>query len=168
MPSDRPPVEPALGNPPRGAALGHVLVAAQFGLMTGLVVLGARALQPWPAWPVLVAAALLAAAGGALGLAALVANRPGNFNIHPAPRTGGHLVAHGPYRWIRHPMYAAVLLLTAAATVVAASVPAALGWTLLLAVLIVKATLEERWLSAHHDAYAEYCRHTRRLVPGLF
>ncbi len=168
MPSDRPPVAPALGNRPRGAALGHVLVTAQFGLMIWLVVLGARALQPWPTWPVLVGAALLAAAGGVLGLAALAANRPGNFNIHPAPRAGGRLVAHGPYRWIRHPMYAAVLLLTAAATVVAASVPAALGWTLLLAVLIVKATLEERWLSAHHDAYAEYCRHTRRLVPGLF
>jgi protein-S-isoprenylcysteine O-methyltransferase Ste14 len=168
MPIDPPSAEPVPVKPPRWIGLGHALVAAQFALMGWLVVLGARALQPWPSWPSLVAAALLAGAGGALGLAALAANRPGNFNIHPAPRAGGQLVAHGPYRWIRHPMYAAVLLLTAAAAVVAGSGLAALGWALLLAVLLTKAMLEERWLSAHHEGYAAYCRRTRRLVPGVF
>jgi protein-S-isoprenylcysteine O-methyltransferase Ste14 len=168
MPIDPPSAEPVSVKPPRWIGVGHALVAAQFALMAWLVVLGAQALQPWPAWPSLVAAALLAGAGGALGLAALAANRPGNFNIHPAPRAGGQLVAHGPYRWIRHPMYAAVLLLTAAAAVVAGSALAASAWGLLLAVLLTKATLEERWLSAHHEGYAAYCRRTRRLVPGVF
>lgn len=168
MATDPSSTEPVHVSPPRGAGLGHALVAAQFGLMAGLVVLGAQALQPWSTWPSLVAAALLAGAGGALGLAALAANRPGNFNIHPAPRAGGQLVAHGPYRWIRHPMYAAVLLLTAAAAVVAGSALAASCWATLLAVLLAKSTLEERWLSAHHEGYAAYCRRTRRLVPGVF
>ena len=27
----------------------------------------------------------------------------------PVPREGGHLVQHGPYRWIRHPMYSALI-----------------------------------------------------------
>ena len=155
-------------NARRAMALGRVLVAAQFGLMAWLVVRGAMALTPWPAWPLLAASALLVTAGGALGLAALAANRPGNFNIHPAPREGGQLIAHGPYRRLRHPMYAAVLLLTAAAAVVAASLPATLGWLLLLGVLLIKAGLEERWLAAHHAGYAAYCRHTWRLLPGVY
>ncbi len=146
-------------------ALGHTLVVAQFGLMALLVVLGAQALRPWPGVPWLVAAALLALAGAALGFAALAANRPGNFHIHPAPREGGQLVVHGPYRVLRHPMYAAVLLLTAAAAVVAASAVASLAWLLLLGVLRAKAGLEERWLAAHQAGYAAYCRHTGRLLP---
>jgi protein-S-isoprenylcysteine O-methyltransferase Ste14 len=148
--------------------LGTLFVIAQFGLMTLLVWLGAQALRPWPPWPVLVLAGVLGAAGAWLGLAALRANRPGNFNIRPEPRAGGQLVAHGPYRRVRHPMYAAVLLLTAAAAVVAASGGAALAWTALLAVLVLKAGLEERWLAAHHAGYADYCRRTRRLLPGLY
>lgn len=148
--------------------LGLLLVACQFGLMAMLVVMGALGLKPWPSWPVLALAAVLAAAGAALGLAAMAANRPGNFNIHPAPREGAHLVVHGPYRRIRHPMYAAVLLMTAAAAVMAASLPAAAAWAALLAVLLAKSGLEERWLAAHHAGYAAYCRRTHRLLPGLY
>ena len=51
----------------------------------------------------------VAAAGALLGLWALSCNRPGNFNIRPTPRAGGQLVQQGPYRWIRHPMYTAVM-----------------------------------------------------------
>lgn len=160
------PEKPLAG--PRAHAWGRALVALQFGLIAVLVVLGADALQLGPVRPELVAAAVLAVAGAALGLAALAANRPGNFNIHPAPREGGRLVAHGPYRWIRHPMYAAVLLMAAAAAVVAASLVAAVAWLALLAVLLAKALLEERWLASHHAGYAEYCRHTRRLLPGVY
>ncbi len=159
---------PELLDARRARWLGHLLVAAQFGLMAVLVLLGAQSLQPWPAWPRLVGAFALAACGAALGFAAMAANRPGNFNIHPAPREGGQLVAHGPYRWIRHPMYAAVLLLTGAAAVVAARPLAGLVWAVLLAVLLVKAGLEERWLAAHHAGYAAYCGRTRRLLPGLY
>lgn len=153
---------------PRARWLGRALVTAQFGLMGWLVVHGTAALQPWPDWPWLTLAGVLALAGTALGLAALAANRPGNFNIHPAPREGGTLVVHGPYRWLRHPMYAAVLLLCGAAALVAADAASALGWLALLAVLLSKAVLEERWLAAHHAGYADYCRRTRRLLPGLF
>ncbi|MFN9744289.1 MAG: methyltransferase [Betaproteobacteria bacterium] len=152
----------------RARGLGLLLVACQFGLMAALVVLGARGLQPWPSWPVLALAAVLVTTGAALGFAAMAANRPGNFNIHPAPREGGQLVAHGPYRRIRHPMYAALLLLTAAAAVLASSLPAAAGWAALLAVLLTKSGLEERWLAAHHAGYAAYCRRTHRLLPGLY
>jgi protein-S-isoprenylcysteine O-methyltransferase Ste14 len=167
VPLNEPP-PPGRPASPRTHHAGRVLVALQFALIAVLVVLGAQALGRSAALPALVAAAVLAAAGVALGLAALAANRPGNFNIHPAPREGGHLVAHGPYRSIRHPMYAAVLLLAAAAAVLAANVAGTLAWVALLAVLLAKARLEERWLAAHHAGYAAYCRGTRRLLPGVY
>lgn len=145
--------------------VGVVLVALQFGLLAALGALAANALlsgvAPAGAWIVLVA-------GVALGLWALSCNRPGNFNIRPTPRVGGVLVRSGPYRWIRHPMYSAVLLV-ACACAWAGSVAA--GWAclvLLAAVLAVKAALEERWMLARHADYANYQRLTKRFVPGLF
>jgi protein-S-isoprenylcysteine O-methyltransferase Ste14 len=161
------PAKSRAGGRPRAVA-GPLLVGLQFGLIAVLAMQGLLALQRGPAWPWLLAAAALALAGAALGLAALAANRPGNFNIHPAPRHGGRLVAHGPYRWIRHPMYAAVLLLGGAAALMAASAAATLAWAALLVVLLAKAALEERWLAMHHAGYADYRQGTWRLLPGVF
>lgn len=144
---------------------GNVLVALQFGLIGVLVWLAAARLlagtAPAAAWVLLVLAA-------AVGGWAVQANRPGNFNIHPSPRVGGHLVDAGPYRWIRHPMYTSVALLAAACAVAAGSLPAVATAGLLGAVLFTKALLEERWMAEHHPAYAAYRARTRRFLPGLF
>ena len=83
------------------------LITLQFGIL--LLQTGSVALQLRSAVPGLLVA-LLWLACMALGLWALSANRPGNFNIRPEPKTDGQLVQTGPYRWIRHPMYTAVLL----------------------------------------------------------
>lgn len=99
---------------------------------------------------------------------AVSANRPGNFNIHPAPRVGGTLVERGPYRWVRHPMYSAVIGCGLASAWAATS---AWGWLALLALVVVldvKARLEEQWLTLAHPGYASYCTRTRRFVPGLY
>src|SRR4029450_4206361 len=56
------------------------------------------------------AASMLVAAGVALGIWAVTANRPGNFNIRPEPKSGGQLVQTGPYRYLRHPMYSALMV----------------------------------------------------------
>ncbi|MCU0969906.1 MAG: hypothetical protein MUF03_14035 [Rubrivivax sp.] len=147
------------------AATGRALVAAQFagigvlGWVAGPAFLGFAA--PWPAWT-------LAGAGAALGAWALASNRPGNFNIRPVPKPGGQLVEHGPYRWIRHPMYSAVLLFALAAVLAA---PGPVSWVAALAlavVLWVKAGVEERAMGAAHPGYAAYRARTRRFVPGLF
>ena len=144
---------------------GSVLVTLQFGLIGVLAWLAAARFlagtAPTAAWVLLVLA-------GAVGGWAVQANRPGNFNIHPAPRAGGHLVDAGPYRWIRHPMYTSVGLLAAACAVAAGSVPAAATAALLGAVLLAKALLEERWMAEHHPAYVAYRARTRRFLPGVF
>ena len=43
-----------------------------------------------------------------IALSALITNRPGNFNVRPHPKETGKLIIHGPYKFIRHPMYSAL------------------------------------------------------------
>jgi len=111
------------------------------------------------------AASMLVAAGAALGVWAVTANRPGNFNIRPEPKSGGHLVQTGPYRYIRHPMYSA-LMLAMLGLCIGYATP--WRWAALVAlaiVLAVKAGLEETAMAARHADYAGYARRTRRFVP---
>jgi protein-S-isoprenylcysteine O-methyltransferase Ste14 len=142
--------------------MATTLVAAQFVLIAVILACGALPLQS--AGP---AAAL--AAGIALGLWTLLHNRPGNFNIRPVPKDTAVLITGGPYHWVRHPMYVALLLVMAA---VAGAAPHMLaGWLALLAlaaVLAAKAALEERLLRQAYPGYAEYATRTHRFIPGVY
>lgn len=112
--------------------------------------------------------AALVAAGVAIGLWALGANRPGNFNVRPEPRVGGRLVTHGPYRYVRHPMYVAVLVFALGCC---AGYDAPWRWAVLVAlgiVLRVKAGVEEREMAALHPGYARYARARKRFVPYVW
>lgn len=149
----------------RHRAAGTLLVAAQLGLMAwlGVLALQAAAQGGLPLW-----GGFFGIVGALVGTWAISANRPGNFNIRPTPKAGGALVDTGPYRWIRHPMYTAVLAFGLGCALVADSAGAWIGWFALTAVLQVKAALEERWMRAAHPRYADYCRRTRRFVPFIY
>ncbi|HEV8716429.1 MAG TPA: isoprenylcysteine carboxylmethyltransferase family protein [Candidatus Binatia bacterium] len=79
------------------------------------------------------------------------------------------VIETGPYRVVRHPMYAGALLLFLAA-------PLALGsfWALLFVVplstmVVLRLIDEERFLSEHLPGYTAYCQKTRyRLVPLIW
>jgi protein-S-isoprenylcysteine O-methyltransferase Ste14 len=150
---------------PSRQQLGLLLVALQFGLM---FMQGALALPN--ALALAVPAGAWACAGLSLALAvwALAANRIGNFNIRPMPKPGGQLITHGPYRWIRHPMYTSFLLGALALAWTAGTPLAWLTWGALLLVLIVKSVLEERWMCEQHSTYEAYRLQTRRFLPWLF
>jgi protein-S-isoprenylcysteine O-methyltransferase Ste14 len=136
-------------------------VAAQFLLIAAMVL--------WPAaWHWDAGAIALGLAALALGLWVFAYNRPGNFNIRPEPKAGGQLVTGGPYRWMRHPMYVALLLGMAAVTAESHSWVQAAFWLLLLLVLNFKAGLEERLLRQRWPDYAAYCERTRRFIPGVW
>ncbi len=143
--------------------LGSLLVAAQFGTLGTLLLLAAPSLVQ----AVQLLAWLAIGLSGIVGLWALLANRPGNFNIRPTPHARGKLVAHGPYRWIRHPMYTAVSLLGLACALALGSVLAWLLWLVLCMVLLTKAVLEERWMTTMHPTYAHYQARTRRFIPFI-
>ena len=144
---------------------GYLLVALQFGLLLVLAVLAAPKL--WQGH-LPVVSLVLAGLSVLLGVWTLAYNRVGNFNIHPVPKAGGTLVTGGPYQWIRHPMYSAVLLGAAAMAWLAEPLVGVTAWGALLGVLLTKASLEERWLREHHTGYAAYFQQSKRFVPWVF
>ena len=144
--------------------LGSVLVALQFGLIVLLAWLGLPSFlsdhAPAGAW-------VTAVAGAFVGIWAVSTNRPGNFNIRPVPRAGARLVQQGPYRWIRHPMYTAVMACGIAAALANTTWLAWLALGALVAVLVSKAVLEERWMLMAHPGYAAYRRDTCWFLPWI-
>jgi protein-S-isoprenylcysteine O-methyltransferase Ste14 len=135
-------------------------VAAQFACVAAL-------LLPVGGWTGSALVVPFIGASVAVGLWALSANRPGNFNIRPDPKDGGTLICHGPYRHVRHPMYLAVLLFATGVTI---GFGGAWRWAvlaLLAVVLHLKARHEERALAARYPDYAAYARRTPALLPFL-
>lgn len=152
---------------PANQFTGLVLVGLQFAL---IAVIAWRAGPSFLALQASVLAWVVLAAGIALGGWALSANRPGNFNIRPLPKAGGRLVRSGPYAYIRHPMYSAILLMGLSG-VYGVDIPGRMlvgtAFFALLAVLWVKAGLEERWMAAQHPDYADYQKASSKFIPWL-
>jgi protein-S-isoprenylcysteine O-methyltransferase Ste14 len=87
-----------------------------------------------------------------------------NISVVPQAR---EVVTHGPYAWVRHPLYAAELLNV---------VGICLGhegpwpWVVLVALAafqVMRARREEAWLTSELPGYADYKRRTPMLVPAL-
>jgi protein-S-isoprenylcysteine O-methyltransferase Ste14 len=83
-------------------------------------------------------------------------------------RREASLVTHGPYRWIRHPFYVAMLLAVIATSLVAANWFVAITGVGVFALLAVRASAEERNLVARFGRdYEDYMRQTGRFLPRL-
>lgn len=152
-----------------GAGRGGGWVIAQFALIA--LVLAAVVVPPgWPEGArgaLSGLGALLAVCGGALAVWAARSLGPA-LTPFPRPAAAGELVETGPYRFVRHPIYAGGILFFAGWSLYAG--PVALALTVALSVLwALKAGVEERQLVAHYPAYAAFChRVRRRLVPGVY
>lgn len=149
----------------RSHRYGHWLVFLQFSLLFGLIAISspmAALAQGNPGVWLLISLSVIVA------LVALQANRFGNFNIHPSPKQNGRLVVHGIYRYIRHPMYTAVILFSLGCVLASPRLETALILLALCLVLLRKARLEETWLSDKYPSYADYKAQTRGFFPGLF
>ncbi len=89
-----------------------------------------------------------------------------NVTSTSMPRRNGTLVTTGPYRWVRHPMYAAVLILVIATVLLTANLVVALGGVGMFALLVARSRLEEsRLVEKFGDDYRAYQRRTGRFVP---
>jgi protein-S-isoprenylcysteine O-methyltransferase Ste14 len=92
----------------------------------------------------------------------------GRRSFHAAANpTAGGLVTSGPYRYVRHPIYAAVLgfawagalsHLGALAVLLAGLVTLGLGYRMMA---------EERLVAARYPEYGEYAARTRRVIPRV-
>jgi protein-S-isoprenylcysteine O-methyltransferase Ste14 len=118
--------------------------------------------------PVLVAASYVAiVAGIVVSFLAMRANSFASANIEVAAEQP--VIDRGPYRAARHPMYSGYALMGAASPIALASYWAAALYAPLLAIVIARLLLEERFLASKLPGYADYMRATRyRLVPGVW
>lgn len=143
---------------------GWVLVVVQFVLLVALVLAPHR---DFAVGSRMIVGLVLLFGGLAVGTAAL--RRLGSaLTPNPVPLEGATLRIAGPYRWVRHPIYVAVILAATGWTFAVGS-----WWTVaVLGVLIVffvlKARWEDRMLAAQYgQRWHDWAATTGAFVPRL-
>jgi protein-S-isoprenylcysteine O-methyltransferase Ste14 len=146
---------------------GGLWVVAQSALMLAVVALGVWCHGDWKPGFQLVLGTLLFITGGVVGIAgvAVLGNSRTPF---PKPTPHARLVRHGIYALIRHPLYTSVVLASLGWALIWQSLPALGAAALLVPLFDAKARREERWLTEQFPQYADYQRHVRRFIPGIY
>ncbi|MBU0663727.1 MAG: isoprenylcysteine carboxylmethyltransferase family protein [Proteobacteria bacterium] len=139
---------------------GGLLVVCQFVLLLLLA-----ATTHWR--NVHLAALLLFIASLLLAGWAVKVMRLGHFNVRPTIKGGALLVTHGPYRYIRHPMYASLLLAGVGLLLISCSWLRLAAFLALWLVLYYKVRIEEKLLADHFPDYSLYQKRSRMLFPWL-
>ena len=157
---------PSLG--PRGEGW----VALQI-LGLGLVVLAGRMAPFESSSGIPTAAPWIGAVVTLLGIAVVIAGsielrRAEAFTVLPDPRPGGRLVETGPYRYIRNPIYAGLILASLGWAVTRLSVLAAIAAVFLAIVLDLKRRREEQWLVERFPGYGAYRERTKAFLPFIY
>lgn len=88
--------------------------------------------------------------------------------MHPAPGESFQLVTTGPYWFLRHPMYTALLLATMSLLPAPWQLWRGVLWLALLITLIVKSRVEETLITALIPEYPARMRSTWRLLPLIY
>jgi len=90
-----------------------------------------------------------------------------NWSGRPAAKTGHELVTSGPYRVIRHPIYAGMLTMMLGTTFIAGA-PGLLVLVAFSAIVAYRVRVEERIMEQlFPDTYPEYRKRTRALIPFM-
>jgi len=115
------------------------------------------------------AGVLLLIASFAIVAPAMVVNRFFDSTVRIEPERGHHVIASGPYAYIRHPGYLGAILFYLAAPLILGSwvtfVPALVG----VGAYIARTALEDRTLYHELTGYQVYARRVRyRLLPGVW
>jgi protein-S-isoprenylcysteine O-methyltransferase Ste14 len=146
--------------------------ALAFGSLFILVVAGLDRVYGWTnPYPLIarIVALVVIVLGFILGSWALIENRYFSGVVRIQKDRDHHVVTTGPYRLVRHPGYAGALWTYLATPVLLDSNWAFIPALLLLGVLVLRTSLEDRTLQAELPGYAEYAQKTRfRLFPGLW
>jgi protein-S-isoprenylcysteine O-methyltransferase Ste14 len=113
--------------------------------------------------------AVLLLAGAALSTWAMLVNAYFSAVVRLQSDRGQVVISSGPYRLVRHPGYLGSFLLYTGVALVLGSLWALLVVAALIATLVVRTALEDRFLHDQLSGYPEYAARVRfRLVPRLW
>ena len=135
---------------------------ALLAVIAGLIVLAATG-NLFSSSPIVIACQLTAVA---LSVWARRSFPGGVFRVAATP-AADTVIQRGPYRCIRHPMYAAALLFIWAAVLSHRSLVTVAVGVVVTGVAAARIVLEERLLRARYVEYADYARETKAVVPYL-
>lgn len=100
---------------------------------------------------------------------AMVANPYLETAVRIQAERGHRVVDSGPYRAVRHPMYAGIIVSNLGAPLIFGSLWAFVPVAAVIMALFVRTALEDKTLQAELPGYREYATHTRyRLLPGVW
>jgi protein-S-isoprenylcysteine O-methyltransferase Ste14 len=151
---------------------GEWYVVIQFVLF-GLVAFGPPTLPNLPAWDApwstirQGAGLIFGAAGGLLAFAG-VSNLGSNLTAVPHPKEDAHMVEHGAYRWVRHPIYSGLIFGAFGLALLRGGVLSLLYALILFIFFDIKSRKEEGWLREKYADYAVYQQRVRKLIPFIY
>lgn len=154
---------------PRGSGIGFVLVQA---VLLGILFFGPAHLNPdasieppndlllWCGYGIFIL-------GTVIALIAAI-NLGKNLTPLPRPKENTELIQRGLYRFVRHPIYFGVIVLSLGWGLIQQS---ALVWLYVLIIAIffdIKSRKEEQWLVERFSTYADYQGRVRKLIPWIY
>jgi len=146
---------------------GNLLVLGQFVLIALLIFVPSSGLNTGVFATLLVGISLTAMFLGIviLGLSALALGK--SLTAHPMPTKNAVLVTDGLYRFVKHPIYSGLILLSFGLTIAGGFFPHAIFFIALVVLMNYKASFEEKLLASTYAGYAEYSKKTGRFIPRL-
>jgi protein-S-isoprenylcysteine O-methyltransferase Ste14 len=120
-----------------------------------------------PAWQIIALAALGLAMS--LSMWAMHVNRYFSPVVRIQSERGHEVVTRGPYRFVRHPGYAAALVMMPAGGIGLGSLWSMVPLIPVMAMILRRVLIEDRFLHRELPGYVEYAMQTRsRLIPGIW
>jgi protein-S-isoprenylcysteine O-methyltransferase Ste14 len=151
----------------RAGRSAHLLpLAVAFALLLGAIPIDplTRRIVP-PSTELDTIAAVLCGGGLAVAVWARRAIGP-NWSILVTLKRGHELVTDGPYRYVRHPIYSAILAMFLASALAVGRLGAFVGFVLCFAGFWIKLRQEEALLLRHFPSdYAAYRTRVKALLP---
>jgi protein-S-isoprenylcysteine O-methyltransferase Ste14 len=91
-----------------------------------------------------------------------------NLTPLPRPKENAELIQGGLYRFVRHPIYFGVIVLSIGWGLIQQSI---LVWLYIVIIAIffdIKSRKEEQWLVERFSAYTDYQERVRKLIPWVY
>lgn len=92
-------------------------------------------------------------------------NLRASFRVSPEPRTDAVLVTRGIYRFLRHPMYTSVVLVTAGLFLTKPTANMGISAAAIVIFFLIKARYEEKKLRERYAGYGEYAARSFGVLP---